>query len=322
MRARNEEEGRFVSFFGGKGGVGKTTCSASYALSLAGTGVKTLLVSTDPAHSLSDLFGMKFSGKPKKYNGNLAIQEIDNDTAAKRYFTTIKQQLKKVASPELWQEVERQIDLASLSPGAAEAALFDEVAKLILDSESEYDHIVFDTAPTGHTLRLLTLPELMNSWIEIMVKRRESFQKKNQLLENIAGTKEHKTDLIYQSLQKRKNQFAKLREKLFNHKLCKFYFVLNPEKLAILETGKALKQLERDNIAIGGLIINRVLPDVADGEFLSERRMQEALYLRDIAERFRAYKHVQIPMFTRDVTSVDGLYVISEQLENAFHEGG
>ena len=162
-----EHTGERIDFLGGKGGgendLLRRLCACRWRKRDGGT----LLVSTDPAHSLGDLLSVRI--------GDEACQVTECSTcgnrsggASRRYLEEVKDNMRGLAAPRLWKEVERQMDFASASPGADEAALFDEIVSVILEAEKAYDRIVFDTAPTGHTLRLL-LPELMGVWIEGML---------------------------------------------------------------------------------------------------------------------------------------------------------
>jgi len=169
---RHDGENRLV-FFGGKGGVGKTTLAAAFASLLAEKGQKTLLVSTDPAHSTSDILGKKLSGEPTEIGSNLFAVEIDAAADASEYIEKIKRESKDSVSPEVLPTVEKHLEMSKSNPGTEESALFDRFVDLIALCPGTYDRVVFDTAPTGHTLRLLTLPALLSAWVEGMVRQRE-----------------------------------------------------------------------------------------------------------------------------------------------------
>jgi len=146
---------KFV-FFGGKGGVGKTTVSSAYALSCARDGLETLVVSTDPAHSTSDVFDQDFGDDPRPVAGHdgLFAMEIDPDEEVAEHLMETKRALADQVSPAMVNEIDTQIELAHKTPGAYEAALFDRFIE-VMDNSAEYDRVVFDTAPTGGALRLL-----------------------------------------------------------------------------------------------------------------------------------------------------------------------
>ncbi|QKG83698.1 ArsA family ATPase [Kroppenstedtia pulmonis] len=305
-----------IAFFGGKGGVGKTTCSASYAVALAEQGNRTLLVSTDPAHSAGDLLNIKAGSQPVKVTDHLWLQEISPEEASRRYMMEVKENMRGLAAPGLWKEVERQMDFAAASPGADEAALFDEMVSIILSTESEYDHVVFDTAPTGHTLRLLSLPELMGVWVEGMLARRKKTQELHRMLNHVTEIREEPKDQVYQILERRKNRFAAARKRLLNPNMTAFYFVLNPERLSIMESAKAMGLLDQYGIPIGGILVNRVLPCEAEGAFLIRMREQQQKYLQEIEKHFGHLPQLSIPLEPEEIQGLEGVRRLAVRMQN------
>src|SRR5438093_7927951 len=165
---------RQVVFFGGKGGVGKTTCSSAFALAASRRGRRVLLVSTDPAHSTSDIFERRIGPDEREVEAGLWAVEIDAAREAARYVGEVKRDIERMFAPAVIRQAHRQIDLAAASPGLAEVALLDRMIDLIVEREAHYDAIVFDTAPTGHTVQLLRMPEVMETWIQALVKHRRA----------------------------------------------------------------------------------------------------------------------------------------------------
>jgi arsenite-transporting ATPase len=129
-------------------------------------GVCALVVSTDPAHSLADAFDKPIGFQTAPLCPNLWGLEIDAEVEAKKYMKSIQDKMLDLVSAAIVDEIKRQIEIAYMSPGAEEAAIFDKFIELMEAVGRDYDAIVFDTAPTGHTLRLLTLPEILGAWIE------------------------------------------------------------------------------------------------------------------------------------------------------------
>jgi arsenite-transporting ATPase len=300
-----------IVFFGGKGGVGKSTTSAAFGLASAKEGGKTLLVSTDPAHNTGDIFNKKLGNNIKRVMDNLDALEIDPEKESKRYINTVKENLNGLVKAKMVAEVHRQIDMASATPGADESAMFDRIVSLILDEQKNYDTIVFDTAPTGHTLRLLTLPELMGVWIDGMLQRREKFK---QDYSQWMGDGEAIDDPIYDILNRRKRRFAEVRDILLDRGRTGFVFVLNPERLPILETENAINHLAQHDLAVETLLVNKVLPPEVDGKFFAKRKEREKEYLSLIERTFSGKEIVQIPLLEEDVTSMEALNKISEHI--------
>lgn len=305
--------GRLV-FFGGKGGVGKTTLAAAFATLLAGRGEKTLLVSTDPAHSTGDILGARLSGEPGHVEGNLWAVEIDATSDAEAYIERIKEDARESVSPEVLPTVRKHLDLAKSSPGTEESAMFDRFVDLISLSPDEYDRIVFDTAPTGHTLRLLTLPALLTAWAEGMVRQREKVAGMERMLRNLAGEEGSDEDPILNRLRERRDKFHHARHRLLEDTT--FYLVLIPERLPIEETARTLHTLIENGIVVGGLVVNRVLPDVAEGDFMRARLEQQSEYMREIGERFRGQNIIHVEQDARDITRREQLITIAEQLDD------
>jgi len=300
-------------FFGGKGGVGKTTSSSAYAYYCAEKGEKTLLVSTDPAHSLCDIFERKIGSKVIELKENLFSLEIDPEEESQAYISSIKKNMKDIVSPVIVKEIERQLDAAAVSPGSDESAVFDKLMEIIIDYQKDYDKIVIDTAPTGHTLRLLSLPELLGGWMDRLIEKRlkamelyEMATREDKKMKNII-----ENDPVLSKLNERKRKMEQAREILTDGDLVSFVFVLNPEKLPIEETKKAVDTLEKYKIYVNTLIINRILPENVEGKFWENRKKLEDKYLKEIEEYFYNKKLIKIPLIDEDV-KVDNLKHISK----------
>ena len=163
-----------VLFFGGKGGVGKTTSAAATALQASRAGKRVLLVSTDPAHNTSDILGRPIGPEIVEVLPNLHALEVDATQESARYVEEVKVRIKALFGHAILKEANRQIDLAASMPAAEEVALFDRIGSLIRGEDDRFDLLVFDTAPTGHTLRLIRMPELMEAWIRALSRSRRA----------------------------------------------------------------------------------------------------------------------------------------------------
>lgn len=309
-----------ILFFGGKGGVGKTTLAASTALAASERGQRTLLVSTDPAHSTGDILGMAVGADIAEVAPCLWALEIDPAREADRYIDEVKAHILESAPPRLVAEVERQIDIARVTPGAEEAALFERFTRIMEDLESRYDRIVFDTAPLGHTLRLLSLPELMATWMSGLVARRRKVGALSRMWRTVAGAVgggvRAEDDPALQTLEDRVARFERARRTITDAERAAFVFVIVPEQLPIIETARALGVLERYRIAVGGVIVNRVLPATADGTFLARRREREHDLLLEIEHTFARYPIAWVPLFETDVCGVESLRRVAVNLVN------
>jgi arsenite-transporting ATPase len=282
-------------------------------LFLARLGYKTLLVSTDPAHSLSDIVGTALSGEVRLIRENLWGIEIDAAEEAKRYVGEIQDKMLSIVSPVIVDEIKRQMEIAYMSPGAEEAATFDKFVELMDQLGNPYEAIVFDTAPTGHTLRLLSLPGLLGAWIEnLIAKRRKSlelFKMAGKFEENLM--KRAMEDPVISSLTRRRQKFEKSGKYLTDPEKSAFFFVLNAERMPILETARAIELLEKFGIVVGGVVVNRVLPPEVGGFFAARLTAQEECF-GDIERRFGARKIIRLPLLRSDVRGMEQVSVIAD----------
>ncbi|MEC9317813.1 MAG: ArsA family ATPase [Gemmatimonadota bacterium] len=326
-------EGHSILFVGGKGGVGKSTTAASLAVHLADSGEKILLVSTDPAHSLGDLFETSVGDRKREIVPGLHALEIDPGQEVEKYLARVKSTMRHYVQPAMYSEIERQIELTRHSPGAEEAALMDRVTTLMQEGATSHDRIIFDTAPTGHTLRLLALPEIMAAWTTGLLKSRERSDSLGKAVDRLRGreqasgdelawfddVKEEVTDERTQKIQEvlleRQRRFSKARRLLLDPEITAFILVLIPEKLPILESEKTHAVLRQHKIPVAGLVVNRTLPEnQVLGEFLESRRSQEAEYLEQIERVFSKLPRVRIPLLSRDVQGINALREIAQHL--------
>lgn len=296
---------RQVLFFGGKGGVGKTTTAAATALAASRRGRRVLLVSTDPAHNSGDVLGRPVGPDPVDIAPNLRAVEIDATRESARYVDEVKARVATLFGPSILKEASRQIDLAASMPAAEEVALFDRIASMVADQVRDDDLVVFDTAPTGHTLRLLRMPELMDGWLRALTRSRRAM---------LGIQQDDRTDPILVSLAERLERLQTFKARLLSRRVTAFVLVLIAERLPIEESARALAQLDEAGISVGALIINRVLPGGSADPFLQARHAQQAEYLRDIERRFASHPRRHVPQLPRDVHGLEALETIAAAL--------
>ncbi|MGE0160593.1 MAG: ArsA family ATPase [Gemmatimonadales bacterium] len=321
--------GRRIVYVGGKGGVGKTTVAASVALRFADEGQRVLVVSTDPAHSLGDVFQQAIGSQPRALAPNLRGLELDPDARLDEYLADVKKSMKQLVHPDMYGEVDRQVELARSSPGAEEAAMLERMSELMVADEADYDVLVFDTAPTGQTLRLLSLPEIMAAWTDGLLRHRERSDHMAGVIGRMTPQRSGGDDLshfqehseaeagddrfgqIRTTLLRRRRLFHRARRLLLEPETTAFVLVLIPERLPVLETAKAVEALNHFQVPIAGLVVNRILPSGPLGPFLEERRVQERQYLDQIRDRFSALPRVEVPLFAKDVGGLEALRAVA-----------
>lgn len=283
-------------FFGGKGGVGKTTLATAIAIWFADHNYKTTIVSTDPTVSLSAVFNQHIGGDsviPIKHVPNLCGLNI-NPADAKGVF---QKRLNSMTS-----QISGTFDTEALSsPCMEEMATFDQFVSFLENPDS--DVIVFDTAPTGKSLRELAMPF---DWASFMQKQLQEGQKLALLLPDDAGTLE--------DLERDKKRYDNAMSVLCNSNSTIFSLVLLPERLPIEETQSAITGLDGLGISVQSLIINQCIsPDVIEhNRFLNARAELQRKYLSQIDSRFPEYIKTQLPLLDSDASDLSALRQIGK----------
>jgi len=296
--------------FGGKGGVGKTTCASAAALYLA-KGFKTLILSTDPAHSLADSLGQKLGDKPGEIKGikNLSALEVNADKALWKFKTEHEDEIKKIVENGTNLDSE-DIDsvLALPIPGMDEVMGF----KAIIDQidEAKFDKYVVDTAPTGHALRLLSSPKLLDDWVKVMAKMRWKYR---YMVERFAG--KYEPDKGDDFLLSMKKTVKKIEDLLRDQNRCEFIAVTIPEDMAVLETARLISNLGKYGIKVRQMVINNVVE--SDGcEFCREKRKEQDRYINLMREKFNGLKTTIIPSCPHEIKGLKTLADFKNQLFN------
>ncbi|MEM4780766.1 MAG: TRC40/GET3/ArsA family transport-energizing ATPase [Halalkalicoccus sp.] len=304
--------------YGGKGGVGKTTMAAASALVFAERGERTLVVSTDPAHSLSDSLDLDLSGEPTEVRENLFAAEIDPESRADRYrsiVSAIARDLRAVGISLSEDEVER-IFGSGIPAGGDEAAALDVIAEYV--GSEEYDRIVLDTAPTGHTLRLLELPEVLDAALETTDSVRGQLNRmatstRSMLMGPAAylGRDESEDEIA-----ELKTRLERAREALRDPERTEFRAVLIPERMAIAETERLIERLRALEMPVSTLVVNRVLGDIdEDCARCRTRKERHEKRLAEIGETFPGFEIVTVPEATGEVRGIDSLERIAGRLD-------
>jgi len=301
-------------FIGGKGGVGKTSISAATGLWIGKQGKKTLIVSTDPAHSLSDSLETFIGHSPTLIRENLYAVEIDPDMAMEQKQAELDSQ-KSIASPEQAMGLDilgEQMDLASSAPGADEAAAFEVFLQVM--TTNEYDVVVFDTAPTGHTLRLLSFPDLMDSWVGKMINVKTKLGSLASAFKNIIPFMGDDDPQSTADLEETKRQIDEAKKVLSNPKQTTFKMVLIPEEMSIYESERAIESLNKFNMTTDGIIVNQIIPDIDNCDFCQSRHKIQQKRLAMIHQKFQDKSIAEIPLFKEEVKGIKKLNELAEVL--------
>lgn len=323
--ARNKK----ILFFGGKGGVGKTTISAATALARANEGANVLLVSTDPAHNLGHLFDRKIGSKPIRLAAGLDGLELDPAETVKLHMEEISNSLHQLMPVHLRSEVDKHMALSKDAPGMQEAAMLERIAEVVEQGTKDYDLIVFDTAPSGHTARLMVLPEMMSAWTEGLIRRREKADNFAEIVrgmgsdssveDKVFGNDPENDDKMRESsirklLNRRKLRFSTLRDKISDKNQTSFIIVLAAERLPVLETIELQQQLKKAKISVDCLVVNKRSPQ-GEGEFLEERHTQEESHLCTLSKALPKIPRQDIFLLAQDIVGVDALQNMVEKIK-------
>jgi arsenite/tail-anchored protein-transporting ATPase len=281
---------RFV-FYAGKGGVGKTTCAAAAAVALASRGSRVLAISTDPAHSLGDVLDVRLSTLPRRVglpraagvsrSGALYAAEIDARRVFARWIAANGQSLGDIVEHGTWLDREDVNALLGLSiPGIDELMGLIEIVRLAESTPSPraYDVVVVDTAPTGHTLRLLAAPETVAALAEALDALQEEHRLIRDQLARVGGP--DAADRLIERLEHQARATAAL---VRDRARATFHWVTLPEDLALSETENGIRTIERSGLRVRGIVINRAIPAGPRCAICDRRRVAE----RGVIDRVR-----------------------------------
>ncbi|GAB6390242.1 ArsA family ATPase [Stutzerimonas marianensis] len=319
---------RRVLFIGGKGGVGKTTVAAATALQQARAGRRVLLVSTDPAHNLGHLWNRSIGSNIVRLAAGLDGLELDPDETVRQHLDEVGAALRRLMPPHLAGEVDKHMALSRDAPGMHEAALLERIADTLIQGLNRYDLLVFDTAPSGHTSRLMALPEMMTAWTEGLLQRQERSKRFGDVLRNLGkddgglgesilgretGSDEDRQQRVRQLLYRRRERFSQLREVIQDQQRCAFVIVLAAERLPVLETIELQAQLQGSGIDVAGLVVNKRSPADA-GSFLAERHAQEQRHLDTLRQSLPDLPLQELPLLAEDVVGEAALAAFGDRL--------
>jgi arsenite/tail-anchored protein-transporting ATPase len=245
-----------VLLFTGKGGVGKTTTAAATAAHVAAHGHKTLVISTDPAHSLADAFGVALRDVPTEIDAGLYGQQIDTQRAFEASWREVQQYLREVLEQGGVDPLEAE-ELTVL-PGAEEVLALLELRRQV--AQANFDVIVVDCAPTGETLRLLALPEALRWWIaRIFPPDRRVLRTLRPVLTHLAGLP-LPPDAVFAAVERLSAELAEVRALLTDPATTSLRLVLTPESVVIAESRRTLTTLSLHGYRVDGVVANRVFP--------------------------------------------------------------
>jgi arsenite-transporting ATPase len=308
---------RYV-MFGGKGGLGKTTLSATSAFWLASQGKRVLLFSVDPQASLSDIFQRDIFGKgPVPIMENLWAQEVDADRRIREYQEEIRKKILDMYGFErVPEEIDNYISAASAEPAMEESAIFDAVVDIIV--QGDYDYYIYDLVPLGHALYYLSMAKVYDEWINKITKLREEMRQYDQVAATMRRERQTEQDQILGELTYIKERINASSRILTDRARTAFFFVVVPEEMIILDTRKAAELFARFDVPISGYIVNRVLPQELEGDgippYLKHRLAMQHKYLDEIRDTFGGQVRAYVPEMERDITGLPMIERLARRL--------
>lgn len=297
----------------GKGGVGKTSVAASTALKAAQAGYKTLVMSTDVAHSLGDSLDTELGPAPTQVSDNLFGQEIDVYRELETHWRTVQDWLVTLLQ---WQGADEVVaEEMAILPGMEEVVGLIQIAEH--HDAGEFDLLVVDCAPTGETLRLLSFPEAARWYMKrLFPLERRVASALGPVARGMFRVPMPQQE-VFDSAEDLYNQLQHMNEILRDRDLTSVRIVVNPEKMVIKEAQRAYTYLSLYGYPTDAVICNRVLPDEADGEFVRAWRESQSRYLKMVREAFTPVPTFIAPMLNREVVGLEAL----EELGTATYGG-
>jgi arsenite/tail-anchored protein-transporting ATPase len=310
--SRLDKEQKRLIMIGGKGGVGKTTCASAIALHFSLQGKKTLIISSDPTPSLSDIFEMEIGDQEKPIEGlrNLFGTEISSEVVLKKWKDRFGPEIYEIVSSFASLDYDF-VDYIGGAPGIEEEYMLNYILELV--EGGEYDLVVWDTAPAGHTLRLLHLPQIFLKHLEAATKFYMNLYSYIEKLKDNVRLKKGKRSLLeiisgWEGLAERVVNFIR------NPQTTEFIIVTIPEALGVKQTERIIKDFDEYQLRVNHLIVNHVIRE-ADCEFHRLRREMQQGYIQVLRDHYsHRIQLTEVPLSPQEIKGVDRIMKISEIL--------
>lgn len=304
--------------FGGKGGTGKTTCAAAAALHLAKRGRKTLIFSTDPAHSLSDSFDVQIGNKITPINENLDALEVKTNDLIREFNEKYELVLTTIADRGTYLDIDHLVEMFTASPLPGMDEFMAMLKIMDIRKERKYDLFILDTAPTGHTLRLLQLPKLMDDWVVLLDTLEEKYR---YIVATFKGRYEE--DSADKFIGTMRGKIKKASAALADSRKTEFVPVTIPEAMGVEETKDLIAILDTRKMPVRNIIINRVIPS-EECELCTSRKADQEKYVQQIKNMLQSsflipepYNVVEMPLLPTEIRGIHDLTKYSEILAGA-----
>ncbi len=304
------------TFFGGKGGVGKTVLAGAAALWLARQGRRTLLASTNPVHSLTSMLDQDVFGKPTAVNGvsNLWAHEIDTRETIEKSKKEIREKVEWFLKfADIKTRADEFVESATMNPAFEESAMFENMIDIMF--EDKYEAYVFDTAPTANARRLLGMSSVYGLWVNKMVQSREEAQSLRELLS--FSQKKKQKDPLMEYLINFRERMENAKNLLTDETKTAFFFVTLPEALPIAVIKRFIAWFHDFGIPVGGVVVNMLIDKatVSDDapEFVRNRVAMQDEYMEEVWRSFPDVRAI-VPLFETEVRGIEMLQRSAEHM--------
>ena len=312
-----DKEQKRLIMIGGKGGVGKTTCASAIALHFSGQGKKTLIISSDPTPSLSDIFEMEIGDRetPIKGVANLYGIEISSDVVLRKWKDRFGPEIYEVVSSFASLDYDF-VDYIGGAPGIEEEYMLNYILEMV--EGGQYDLVVWDTAPAGHTLRLLHLPQIFLKHLEAATKFYMNLYSYFEKLKDSVKLRKGKKSLLeiisgWEDLAEKVVSFIRDPEK------SGFVIVTIPEALGVKQTERIVKDFDEYHLKVSHLIVNYVIRE-ADCEFHKTRREMQQNYVKMLRDQYsHRIQLIEVPLSPQEIKGVERIRKISDILFGPNH---
>jgi arsenite-transporting ATPase len=299
-----------VVLFTGKGGVGKTTVACATALQIAAQGKKTLLMSTDPAHSLADAFGVELGPEPQEVATNLWAEEIDPQLRLEENWREIQQHAVNVLQ---WAGIaEIEAEELSVIPGLDEIFSLADVKRH--HDDDPYDALIVDCAPTGETLRLLSLPDIIQWYMERV------FPVERKIVGALRPMARRMTSLplpddgVYAAVRRFYDKLEGVRQVLTDPATTSVRLVVNPERMVIAEARRTFTYLNLFGYRVDAIIANRLLPEEVSDPYFARWKTLQAQHLRTIEDSFAPVPILKAHLREQELATIDSLASLGDEI--------
>ncbi|RCX11258.1 arsenite efflux ATP-binding protein ArsA [Anaerobacterium chartisolvens] len=299
-----------IILYTGKGGVGKTSVAAATAVKSAEKGLKTLVVSTDPAHSLGDSLDIKLSPEPAMIKENLWAQEIDSTHEVEKGWGKVQEYLTALFTAKTVKDI--TTEELTIFPGIED--LLSLLRILNYYNEKTFDVIIIDCAPTGETLALLSFPDMLRWWMDkLFPLKRKALKFVKPVVEPLLGVP-MPSDNVMGEIEKIYSQLDEMRKILSDRSITSVRIVVNPEKMVIKEAQRSFTYLNIYDFNIDAIVVNRVIPESVTDEYFKVWKDIQSKYKQTIIDSFSPLPIYYAPLFENEIVGMEMLERMGEEV--------